>query len=156
MKGKQIGTNRQRKCQVLLSFELLLIYWKKINNQLKKKTEARLKRGQPQIHYSMCLLCSTYFFFFLSEITIFFRLVGGRTLLARVMIFLGKCCGFNHLEGLYSPHYPGISNKWLRLPFIKIISLNKDFILIHKAHFIKIIIFKIVALYIFLWWWLGK
>lgn len=73
-KANKSRTNRQRKCQVLLSFELLLIYWKKINNQLKRKTEARLKRGNHKIQYSMCLLCSTYFFFPFRNHDFFFRL----------------------------------------------------------------------------------
>lgn len=95
-KANKSRTNMQHKCQVLLSFELLLIYWKKINNQLKRKTEARLKRGNRKIHYPVCLLCSMYFVFPFRNHDFFpqtFRIsnVGGMTLLASVMIFWGRC-----------------------------------------------------------------
>lgn len=80
----------------------------------------------------------------------------------------GEMYGCNHLsvKGHILPHYPGISSKWLSLPFIKIISLNGDFIPAHiftlknasvtKAHFTKRIIFQNGYGFIFLWLWLGK
>ena len=95
-KANKSRTNMQHKCQVLLSFEFLLIYWKKINNQLKRKTEARLKRGNRKIHSLVRLLCSRYFFFPFRNHDFFpqtFRIsnVGGITLLVSVKIFWGRC-----------------------------------------------------------------
>lgn len=104
-KANKSRTNRQRKCQVLLSFELLLIYWKKINNQLKRKTEARLKRGNHKYTtLCACFALRTFFFSFQKSRFFFFQTfrisnVGGRTLLARVMIFWGRCMVLIILKG---------------------------------------------------------
>lgn len=85
-KANKSRTNRQRKCQVLLSFELLLIYWKKINNQLKRKTEARLKRGNHKYTtLCACFALRTFFFPFRNHDFFFFRLSGS------VMLGVGHC-----------------------------------------------------------------